>query len=744
MPSFVNYSVLNLLQCQKLQYRKIKSINHEEFISDVKSSSLIQSPKAGLDDLVSQYNNELSKILECHAPLKTKYFVERPLCPWINDDIQIAKRTRRKYERLWRRSHLTVHKEMYLTQKQRVQYLSQKSKEIYYNGQVAECSGDQSKLFKIAESLLHTKGQTALPNHHSLPHLVNDFNNFFSDKIAKIRLDLDQAETNYHPPAVSFEGRQLTNFTPATEDEIAKLIKAASSASCDLDPIPTKLLKTKYLDVLCPLITRIVNQSMSTGIFPAAFKHALVRPLLKKASLDPEIFKNYRPVSNLAFVSKIIEKVVAARLQEHLMDNDLNEVFQSAYKKGHSTETALLRVHNDIIRAIDSGHGIFLILIDLSAAFDTIAHETLLALLSELIGIDGTAHDWFQSYLSGRTQSVLIDGIVSTLLFLLFGVPQGSVLGPLLFCIYILLLGKIIRKHHLNFHIYADDTQIYCSFDAKSMLTATALLEKIAACVSEIRSWMAYFKLKMNDDKTEFVIMCSPHYLNTFKELTIKIGDTTINAAKKARNLGVIFDAHLDMKKHVTSVCQSAFFQLRKIGSIRKYLTDASVAQLIHAFVTSRLDYCNSLLAGVPAATLKKLQKVQNAAARIISKTRKFDHITPILLKLHWLPLPLRVEFKILLLTYRALHDLAPEYLKGLIIPYTPARSLRSSSCNLLTPIKTKLSTYGDRAFSAVAPRLWNDLPVYIKSAESLASFKSHLKTHLFKQFTSNPDLYVL
>ncbi len=168
------------------------------------------------------------------------------------------------------------------------------------------------------------------------------------------------------------------------------------------------------------------------------------------------------------------------------------------------------------------------------------------------------------------------------------------------------------------------------------------------------------------------------------------------------------------------------------------------MAQLIHAFVTSRLDYCNSLLTGVPAATLKKLQKVQNAAARIISKTRKFDHVTPILLKLHWLPLPLRVEFKILLLTYRALHDLAPEYLKGLIIPYTPARSLRSSSCNLLTPIKTKLSTYGDRAFSAVAPRLWNDLPMYIKSAESLASFKSHLKTHLFKQFTSNPDLYVL
>jgi hypothetical protein len=479
-------------------------------------------------------------------------------------------------------------------------------------------------------------------------------------------------------------------------------------------------------------------------MFPSAFKHALVKPLLKKSSLDPNVQKNYRPISNLAFVSKIIEKVVAARLLDHVKENDLNETFQSAYKKGHSTETALLRVHNDIIRSIDNGNGIFLILIDLSAAFDTISHETLLALLSELIGVDGTAHDWFQSYLSGRTQSVVIDGIVSVLLFILFGVPQGSVLGPLLFCIYILLLGKIIRKYQLNFHIYADDTQIYCSFDIKSMSSANAVLENISACVSEICSWMAYFKLKMNDDKTEFVIMCSPHYLNTFKDLTINIGDTTIKAAEKARNLGVIFDAHLDMKKHVVMVCKSAFAQLRKIGSIRKYLNDDSVAQLVHAFITSRLDYCNSLLAGLPDTSLRKLQRVQNAAARLISKTRKFDHITPILLDLHWLPLPLRVEFKILLITYRALHDLAPNYIQELIKPYKPVRSLRSSTENLLTPVKTRLSTYGDRAFSAVAPRLWNSLPLDIRSADTLASFKSSLKTYLFRQFSATPDLYIL
>lgn len=413
-------------------------------------------------------------------------------------------------------------------------------------------------------------------------------------------------------------------------------------------------------------------------------------------------------------------------------------------KKSHSTETALLRVHNDIMRAIDSGQGMFLILIDLSAAFDTIAHDTLLSILKELVGIDGIVLEWFRSYLSGRTQGIIIDGIISCLLHILFGVPQGSVLGPILFCIYILLLGKIIRKHNLNFHIYADDTQIYCSFDSRSLPSATVVLQKITACIAEIRAWMSYFKLKMNDDKTEFLVLCSPYFLPTFKDLTITIGDSVIKAAGSARNLGVMFDSHLNMKKHVSSVCRSAFAQLRKIGSIRKFLTDESTAQLIHAFITSRLDYCNSVLTGLPDTTLAKIQKVQNTAARILTKMKKFDHITPTLINLHWLPIPLRIEYKLLLLTYRALNDLGPTYLKELLIPYTPQRCLRSSSDNLLTPVRTKLSSYGDRAFSSAAPRLWNNLPAEIRSSDSLTVFKCKLKTHLFRIFLDNPASYIL
>jgi hypothetical protein len=341
-----------------------------------------------------------------------------------------------------------------------------------------------------------------------LQALADDFNSFFVTKITKIREDLDNSDNDFlqfNPSPSSFTGKKLSTFVAVTEGEIEKLIKSSSSATCELDPIPTKFLKMEYLDTLCPIITEIVNSSLSTGIFPSKFKHALVRPLLKKSHLDKDTMKNYRPVSNLAYLSKLVEKAVAERLQEHMKDHDLNEIFQSAYKKGHSTETALLRVHNDIMCAIDKGHGVLLVLLDLSAAFDTIDHETLLTLLRDVLGVEGIALAWFRSYLSGRTQSVSIDGTLSALIALLFGVPQGSVLGPLLFCVYILLLGKITRKHNVSFHIYADDTQIYCSFTAKSMESAHSALEKVSSCISEIRSWISYFKLKMNSDKTEFV-----------------------------------------------------------------------------------------------------------------------------------------------------------------------------------------------------------------------------------------------
>jgi hypothetical protein len=201
-----------------------------------------------------------------------------------------------------------------------------------------------------------------------------------------------------------------------------------------------------------PIITEIINRSFSNATVPASFKNAIVRPLIKRPGLDNDELKNYRPVSNLPFLSKILEKAVASRLDQHLNTNELNDHAQSAYRAGHLTETALLRVHHDIVSALDENSCVALVMLDLSAAFDVIDHDILIGRMEHSYGISGSALAWFGSYLSGRTQQVAIGKTVSSIFQLRFGVPQGSVLGPRLYCMFSKPIAEICRRHNMCYH----------------------------------------------------------------------------------------------------------------------------------------------------------------------------------------------------------------------------------------------------------------------------------------------------
>ena len=205
---------------------------------------------------------------------------------------------------------------------------------------------------------------------------------------------------------------------------------------------------------------------------------------------------------------------------------------------------------------------------------------------------------------------------------------------------------------------------------------------------------------------------------------------SNIAVASKVRNLGVIFDAGMSFGDHISSICSASSYHLRNIGLIRKYLTQDAAEQLVHAFVTSRLDMGNSLLYGLPNNQIYRLSRLQHIAARIITKTKPREHITPVLKKLHWLPVPQRIIFKILTYAYRSHTGSSPSYLSGILHPYTPARQLRSQNKRLLLTKKIKRS-WGNRSFASAAPVLWNNLPEHIKCSPSLLSFKCALKTHL-------------
>jgi hypothetical protein len=269
------------------------------------------------------------------------------------------------------------------------------------------------------------------------------------------------------------------------------------------DPIPTNILK-KIIHVLAKPFASLINLSLSSGVFPDSMKLASITPLLKKASLNPEELSNFRPVSGLSFLSKLLKRVVLRRLTSHMLSLDLIVPVQSAYRANHSTETALLWVMNDLLLAVDNGDGAALVLLDLSAAFDTIDHAVLLSCLECRFGLKGVVLDWFRSYLSNRRQSVRISGKSSSPSPLLFGVPQGSVLGPVLFTMYLTPLDDIVSMFEVLRHYFADDTQLYKRFkilaDGSDQHAAFSCLSD---CVKSTNSWMIINKLQLNAGRTE-------------------------------------------------------------------------------------------------------------------------------------------------------------------------------------------------------------------------------------------------
>uniref|UniRef100_A0A3P8PIB2 Pyrin domain-containing protein n=1 Tax=Astatotilapia calliptera TaxID=8154 RepID=A0A3P8PIB2_ASTCA len=267
--------------------------------------------------------------------------------------------------------------------------------------------------------------------------------------------------------------------------------------------------------------------------------------------------------------------------------------------------------------------------------------------------------------------------------------------------ITMLPFGSIIRKHSIHLHCYADDTQLYLSMKSDN----THQLVKLQECLKDIKTWMAANFLLLNSDQTEVIVLGPENLRNMVSKQILTLDGITLASSNAVRNLGVIFDQDMSFNAHIKQICKTAFFHLCNISKVRNILSQSDAEKLVHAFITSRLDYCNLLLSGCPKNSLKSLQLIQNAAARVLTGTRKREHISPVLASLHWLPVKSRIEFKILLLTYKVLNNQAPSYLNDLVVPYHPIRALRSRSAGLLVVHRVFKSRMGGRAFSFQAPK---------------------------------------
>ena len=713
-------------------------MNLRDLAHDLKQAlnPTITAPSDNAETQISTFNESVSSVMNDHAPMRTILLKGSNWKPWYTDEIHEARRKRRQYERQYRKSHCEVHKQLLSDQRKEVARLIDKSKSTYYQERLM--NSNTKETFSIINGLLGTKTMADSVGSSDPQSCAESFGDFFNSKITKIRQELDnnQEYTELHDDLQTpDDDKVLSSFNIQTPESLIKIIRACPSKSCSLDPIPTSLLKDpEILNALLPTIANLVNCSLSSSTVPKQLKTAQIKPSLKKPGLDITDQKNYRPISNLPFLAKLLEKVVALHLKEHLKQHKIHDMFQSAYRSGHSTETAMIKIKSDIGCMLDKGESALLVLLDLSAAFDTIDHQILLHRLENLIGIKGAVLSWLSSYLQERQQYVQVDDMSSSMHALRIGVPQGSVLGPLLFLLYVLPLSRIFSAHDISHHGYADDTQIYCSLPSRDSAALWQTIARVESCLNEVRNWMCANKLKLNDEKTECIVFTSranSHFI-TAQNIHLTMGAATIKPSLTVRSLGAHLDSTLSMEKQVACTVKTAYYHLRRIAKIRCHLTQSACTKAVIATVTSRLDYQNGLLSGITDRLLHKLQVLQNHAARLITNTPNREHIQPVLHQLHWLPVKYRIDYKLLTMIHQTLNSSdAPGYLKDMLVFYEPSRELRSSNCTKLFVPKMERSI-GERTFHSYAPKLWNLLPLNLRNIHQPALFKKHLKTFLF------------
>ena len=706
--------------------RSLRSINLTSLSQDIRSSTLYTSPPTILSDYLLEFNSVLSTLLDTHAPPKTITCSSRTPKSFITPEIRSAKAKRSHLETIYRKSKSSTDYANFKLQSKLVSKMISSSRRSFYRNLVANNTNDPKKLWTSLDKLLSRKSAPKLPFSIPSSNLPSAFLNFFNDKIVRLRSSISSTTFSPHISPAS-PPPPLNCFSPTTIEEVRKLILSSKNCTCSLDIFPTWLIKS-CIDALLPPITTLLNLCLTEGSFPSSFKHAHVAPLLKKFNLPPDDLANYRPISNLSFLSKLLERLIANRLLLHLNSFPSVPKFQSAYRKFHSTETALLRIYNDLLLAIENKRVTALIFLDLSAAFDTVDHTILLSRLSLNFGLTSSALSLLTSYLSDRTQSVHVGSLSTSPSPVHTGVPQGSVLGPLLFTLYTTPLSYLLHDSGISYHMYADDTQLYLSFSSSD---SCAILASLSNILDSVHQWLSSNFLSLNPNKTEYLLIGTAQQRSHITSDLLFSG-CTIKPAAYVKNLGVTFDPELSLSKHISTVCQRSYHFIRLLRQVRSSLDHNSAVLLANSLVSSNLDYCNALYFDLPQSSLKRLQLVQNSLARaVLPSVKRRDHITSSLKKLHWLPINKRIQYKICLLTYKCLHNAAPPCLCELLKPYTPSRRLRSSDAHLLS-IPVMKSRSGCRSFSSSSPSLWNSLPLNIKLSPTISSFRSSLKTHLY------------
>ncbi|XP_073240100.1 uncharacterized protein [Porites lutea] len=616
------------------------------------------------NDQVDVFNELFLEVLSQHAPVKRVKIRSKPN-PFITPEIRQLMRTRDQWRKLAGKTNDPFHWNGYRFFRQEVKREIRVAEKVHVRTQILDSNGNSNSIWKIINRCLPRKQQDSFMASEDPTGLANELNDFFTS-VGSITAQKARDLSLHHGLNVNLDvptplhistdvSPELFVLHQVTENQVERVIRSLpSNKAPGMDKISSRILKDSLPSTLTT-ITHIVNNSFVTNTFARAWKTAEVTPILKCG--NPDVPNNYRPISLLPIVSKVTERLVHGQLMEHLIRNNKLAAHQSGNRKLHSTETALLYVTDQLLQAMDNKKVSIMVLLDMSKAFDSIRHDILLSKLQNLDFSQG-ALDWFQSYLSNRQQCVRIGDAVSKVLPLEFGVPQGSILGPVLFTIYVNDLLSV-PKRCLSAS-YVDDCKLYLSFSPAEFPTSILALNEDLTRISQ---WCCKNSPLINPDKTKVLAVGLPQLLKKLSSFSITLFDKEITPVPVVKDLGVLLDTRLSYNQHITEIASKCLFKLYQINRIKHLLDRKTLLLVINSFVFSKLQYCSTVWSNTSSSNIDKLQKVQNFAGRIILGLRKYDHISDGLRSLKWLPIREKLILNDATMMHKCINKLVPDYL---------------------------------------------------------------------------------
>lgn len=683
-------------------------------------------PCIDIDAAVSILTSTIVTLFDLHAPIKTTKF-KGPPHPWITDTVKTMMKIRDDYHVKYKSLKTDVLKNSYKTMKNIVVTAIESEKTAYFTQHINQNVRNPKHLWNnLKNTILPNKKQTAdLPPQFDDPELINlHFLNVPGDGLVNIS-QLTYFEHHRY-------GTGNFSLQPVSDYTVLKVLQRFKSNAQGIDGISLDMLLMTLPHSLSA-ITAIINRSITSGIFPETWKMAVVKPIPKNS--HPSALTDLRPISLLPCLSKLLEKVVCMQLIKYLEENHILPQFQSGFRKGHSTSSALLDVVDNLLASQDQGMCSILVLLDFSRAFDSISIPLLLSKLA-FYGLDSLSVNWFSSYLNQRQQCVelkLTNGssLKSSFRPVPRGVPQGSILGPILFILYSADITEAFS--YCKYHLYADDVQLYHSFLPSDCADA---VNDINQDLAQISRWSKLNSLVLNPKKSKYMLIGTRVGLEKTAcvQINIQVDGEAVEFVPEAKSLGLTLDRHLHFESHIAESVRNCFYRLKLLYKIRPYINEEVRITLCESLILSKLNYCDVVYGSCLLARTERLvQRVQNACARFCFHIPPRTHVTPYLNSSNMLKMKARRDLHLASLLFGVIGYKFPPYLFVKLV-WAQERyryHKRAGTHVLVTPRHKSVAFRG--SFRFAASRCWNVLPPPFQTLKTIYTFKHSLKRELLR-----------